>query len=343
MTDEQHQQGRGRYVAVVCRRCGGRFRARVWKQGLACPNCRAEETEPLQAPGGAVDYMLADRSHGTTAPDVALAQWAKWCGYITANQYDVAMHRQNSELQSGRPARPIHEVLISLGFLDEAKANGLLRFLAVQRPDPDDEDFVARLLRRGDADQQKVELVRQLQKERATERNEVPPIGQLLVEERVIGEGQMLELLREQARDGVGSLKMALDMSQPPAREAVVRGLVRRLKPSRLVIRNAVVVVLLAVAVWGVWAWRLSSPRLAVYGRCTACGNVVEVPWSATQWPAFCPRCRRTGVRFAVRCPNGHVFVRESPFSHESCPQCGADFGRLLTKEDVAELSRGPR
>lgn len=325
----------GSYIAVRCGNCGAAFRARAWQEGMSCPTCRAGGVQPLPAPGGAVDYILADRSQGTTSADVMFAEWAKWCGYITTHQYDAAIHRQNSELQSGQRASPIHEVMVSLRFLDKQRAQGLLRFLAVRRPDRHDEDFATRLLQRREADPQAVERVRELQRRMSRKRNEVPPIAQLLVQKHVITEAQMLDVLHEQSADGMGSLELALSISEPPPKETLVGKFGRRMAKSPHGIRNAALIVVLVLVAWGAWAWQLREPPIMLYGKCSTCGGLVEIEWTALDWPAQCPRCGHKTVSYAVMCPNGHIFARTSPFSMEPCPECGADFGRPLTEEDL--------
>jgi len=335
---EAEKSEQTRYVALRCRNCESVFRARAWKEGMSCPKCRAGGLQPLAAPGGAVDYVLADRSHGTTAADVMFAEWARWCGYITANQYNSALHRQNSELQAGGKARPIHEVMLSLGYMDQEKANGLLGFLAQPRPDSDDDDFVSRLVRQSGVDKQEVERICALQREMAGKRNEVPPIGQLLVQNRVITEARMLGLLHEQATDGTGSLNTALAMSQRPPKESAVGNLTRQVTASPHVARTAGILCGVVLAVFAVWAWALHEPEATAYGFCTTCKTWAAVPWTPAEWPARCPRCGTKGVMFAVMCPKGHVFLRDSPFGHEACPTCHSGFGRPLTKEEFLEF-----
>ncbi len=330
----------GRYLALRCRSCGSSFRARAWKEGMSCPKCHARGMQPLPAPGGAVDYVLADRSHGTTAADVMFGEWAKWSGAVTANQYNAAVHRQNSELQAGGKARPIHEVMLSLGHLTEEKANGLLAFLAHQRPDECDEDFVARLLRQRGIDKIEVERVSALQREMAGKRNEVPPIGQLLVQNRVITEARMLELLQEQAAEGGGSLKMAQTMCHRPPKESAVGNLARQVTHSPNIARNVVVLLGVLLAVGAAWAWALHEPGETAYGYCTTCKTWQAVAWTAATWPARCPRCSLKSVQFAVKCRNGHFFLRDSPFGHEKCPACGSGFGWPLTKAEFLELKQ---
>jgi predicted RNA-binding Zn-ribbon protein involved in translation (DUF1610 family) len=332
--------GGPRFVAVRCASCGAGFRARKWKEGLSCPVCAAATVRAEAAPGGAVDYTVADRRGGTTAADVAFGQWAKWCGYVTPNQYNTAVHRQNSELQSAPRSRPIHEVMLALGFLDEERAIGLLRFLTLPRPNADDDDFLRRAAEGGYCDAPAAERIRALQQKMAAKRNEVPPAAQLMLQKRLVTEAQMLEVLQAQERDGVGALKAVLTMSQPPPREKALDKVTRRARESPHTIFRVILAVVLLGLVAGVWAWQAREPELVAYGKCTECGSVMALPWTATEWPARCSSCGRRTVGFAVVCPNGHVFARSSPFSREPCPQCGADYGRPLTEEEFLKLTR---
>jgi hypothetical protein len=287
-----------------------------------------------------VDYIVAERRQGTASADVMFAEWAKWCGYVTANQYDTAMHRQNSDLQPGATAKPIHEVMVSLGLLSEEQAVGLLRFLCVRRPDADDEDFAARLLAQADVDGGAVKQAAETQRQMSRESNEVPPLGQLLVQGRAIAEARLLDLLREQARDGKGSLRTALSMSEPTPKETVVGKLAERVPWSRRALFKIAAVAILALVGIVLLAGQLRGPQEKAYGFCAACESYVAVAGRVSGWPTKCPACRQWAVRFAVRCPKGHIFTRRSPRSQEPCPECGAGFARPLTAEEFAELTR---
>ena len=325
-------------VAVRCGRCGATMRARGQTEGLKCPHCHSSRLSQVPVLGGAIEYACADRRHGTTAADVMLAEWAKWCNYVTANQYNAAMHRQNSEMQASGAARPIHEILIAQGAIDEQRVTGLLRFLCRKRPDADDEEFLARLAQRDDVDAAQVKEVAALQRKMAARRNEVPPIGQLLVQRHVISEGLMMEVLAAQAADGGGSLQTCLAMSQPPPKSTAAGRLVSRAKGSPQLIRSMVVLVLLSLLAAGIWALQFREETLYVVGRCEKCEAIVKVEWTPTQWPAKCPRCGRRAVYYALMCPNGHLFTRAFPFTNERCPECGADRGRPLTDEEYIRL-----
>jgi len=343
MVEDKTEAEQGRFVALQCRKCGGMFRARQWRDGVSCPNCRGSSVRPVPAPGGAVDYMLADRSQGTTADDVAFAEWAKWCGFVTANQYNTAMHRQNSELHETARTRPIHEVLASMGLLDKDKVEGLLRFLALPRPNLHDKDFVARLLRHGHADPEQVERVCRLQRRMADQNNEVRPVCQMLVHRRLITEAQMLEVLHEQEGQELGDLAVARQMAQRPPRDSVLMKLGRRVKGRKVPLRSIAVLAALLLVAYAVWSWQLRRPQIFVYGQCERCKCFVQVPWSATDWPRVCPVCRHRSVLYLVRCPKGHYYVRASPFSKEACPECGSDFGRQPTASEFAALLAAPR
>ena len=338
MSEETKQAPESHDTAVRCGNCNASMRARGALDGLKCPNCRSTDLREVPVIGGAIEYTCADRRHGTTAADVMLAEWAKWCGYLTPNQYNTAMHRQNSELQASGAARPIHEVWIDLGFIDEHRVEGLLRFLCRKRPDADDEDFLARLGAREDVDPAQVKQVAALQRKMAARRNEVPPVAQLLVQRHVLTEGQMLEVLQAQSAEGRGAKTTALAMSQAPVKESPASRLVRQAKGSPRAVATLALAVVLGLLATGLWAWQIREKPVYVVGRCSDCEGLVKVEWSVTDWPARCPRCGRQAVRYALICPNGHLFTRESPFTFEACPECGAGHGRPLTEEEYMRL-----
>jgi ribosomal protein S27E len=340
MQETGSERDGARYVAVQCRDCGAGLRARAWHEGIKCPKCGATNVEPLAAPGGAVDYTVADRSQGTTSADVMFAEWARWCEHITANQFNQAVHRQNSELQEQNRSTPIHELMIRMGFMDEERAVGVLRFLTVGRPNADDEDFVARLLKRPGIDRRKVAVVQEEQKALAGKRNEVPPVCQLLVQRRVIDESTMLDVLHEQDREGHGALRMALAMSRPVPKETLASKVRRRAEESPHFVRNAILLAVLVALTAGVWAWRLGGETQMVFIRCPNCGRLSQTAWSATDWPARCPRCGARAAEAAVVCENNHLFSWPTPYNPVPCPVCGTRAARLVTQGD---LDRGFR
>lgn len=326
--------GTADYIAVRCRSCEGRFRARTWSEDMACPACRATEMEPMAPPGGAIDYLLADRTQGTTRADVSFGEWARWSGAITANQYNTAVHRQTSELQERGVATPIHELLVAMKALDEEQALGILRFMTLARPEADDEDFVKRLLAQGEADTAKVAACQKQQAELAGQRNEVPHIGQLLLHRRVIDEAALLGILHEQDRAGRGALHVIRMVSTAPPKDTIAAKLARQAAESPRFIRNTIVVsVLLLVAVL-VWAWAMREPAATAFGRCETCQYQQEMPWDPLDWPATCRRCKSKTVRYLVVCPERHVYTWPSPLTPAPCPRCGSIRGRALTREE---------
>ncbi len=337
---EQAEEPEQHGIAGRCAACEVGFRVKAWHEGLKCPKCRAGDVVPLPVPGGAIDYVLADRSQGTTAHDVTFGLWAKWCDFITANQYNTAVHRQNSELHEGRRGRPLHEVMVSLDHLAEDKAVGILRFMAVSRPDRHDEDFVARLLTRPGVDADAVQNIAAQQRKMAQERNEVPPVCQLLEQAHVITETEMLSLLREEQHDKIGTLHVALSVSLPPPKVTAADKLLKRAKESPDLIRRVLLVtVIVALTILVCW-WRLREPPTEVYAECGWCGSTVLVEWDSMDWPRYCPLCRHKTAAYAVICPNGHQFTRAHPFSREKCPVCGSKRGRPLTEADLNRPSR---
>jgi hypothetical protein len=279
---------------------------------------------------------VADRSQGTTAGDVMFGEWARWCDYITANQFNQAVHRQNSELQEQERATPIHQLMIRMGYIDEERAMGLLRFLTVERPNYDDTDFIARLLSRRGVDREKVDAVQREQEAMAGKRNEVPPVCQLLVQRRVISEATMLEILQEQDHDGWGALRVARAMSMPVPKETVAAKLRRRAAESPTFVRNVIVIAALVAVAAGVWVWRLGGESEMVFIRCTTCERVTLVEWrGATEWPAPCPRCGALTGEVAVVCENRHLSSWPTPYQMIPCPICGSRSMRFVTQEDI--------
>jgi hypothetical protein len=343
MAEETKDGSHLRYVAVKCLSCDRQFRVRKWSEGMSCPECRATDVQPLPVPGGAVDYLLADRSQGTTRADVAFGEWARWCGFITANQYNTAVHRQTSQIQDGGSSAPIHEILIGMKALDEERAVGLLRFMTVRRPNADDEDLMSRLLATGKVDPQKVAACRTEQAALAKERNEVPFIGQLLLRRRVVDEETLVRILHEEDHERHGALHMARMMSTPPPKDTPLAKLARRTAKSPRLVRNAVVLAVLTAVVVAVWAYNLSETEQVTYGQCETCGFQQEVTWSATDWPATCSRCRKKTVMLLVKCPNGHIYTRLSPFSRSQCPVCKSGQARPLTAEEFKEFTSAGR
>lgn len=323
--------------ACACRVCGTRFLFTETGEGLVCPACGADSVDRLAAPGGALDYVVADRTHGTTTEDVWFAQWAKWANFVTPHQYDVALHRQNSEAQDEGMGRPIHEVMESMGMLDPLRSEGLMRFLAVPRPDEFDADFVERLLKQEGVNTRAVKRVQALQKQMAAERTCVPPIGQLLLAKGVIDEVQLVDILRKQAQEDTGSLSIAMKIRgrrESPADE---------LQKIRPVAQRVGLGLLIAIIVLG-GAYMLFREKPVMVGTwCSECGYTI---WQerAPSYPTECPICHSEppSVYLGYRCPEGHVFGRLHNQDPTPCPICGSAIGEPLGPDYDYRIRREP-
>ena len=320
-----------------CRLCRRSFQAEV-ASGLACPACGGDTIEKVHVPAGAFEYILADRSQGTTALDVMFAQWAKWCQCITPHQYDVAVHRQNSELQEAGVARPIHEIMLQQGFINDETADGLLRFLSFPRPDDFDRDFVARLLSEDEhVDEARVKEVGAVQQRMAAGRAMVPPLSQLLLSRGVITEVQLLDILREQTREGAGPLRLAAAMAGSVKRgsgPATVKGMLT----GRAARKVVMVAVLFAIAATLLTSY-FYEPPARIWGYCRQCHAIVKVeaPAPGETWPLKCPVCGYRDLYVAVKSLNGPVFGRQHAMSREPCPVTGSLTVHLLTDEEAAQ------
>ena len=335
MSETQQESSARTCVAVHCENCGRRFRARKWREGIVCPQCRSGQVKPLVAPGGAVDYYVADRSKGYTPADIRFAQWAKWCELITPRQFELSLIKLNRQLQEGKPPRPVHEIMMEQGFLGEREAVSLLEFLSLPRPDEQDQAFAEALQASVEVDRAGIARTQQLQRRAARQCHEVPPLCQLLVDCRVLSEAQMLAVLKLQERSGQGALATVRKMIEKALGREPARKVLKELSFRTPAVRAAVIMVALLVLGIGLWAWNASYGGTRMYVKCHRCGEVSQVRWSAT-FPVTCRRCGKLAARYAVVCRKcSSIFVRESPYSHEPCPDCGCPHARSVTPEDL--------
>ncbi|MDP6439587.1 MAG: hypothetical protein QGH74_08140 [Candidatus Brocadiia bacterium] len=328
-------------TAVLCEGCGRRFRAKSWREGMACPKCRSGDVKPVAAPGGAVDYYVTDRSSGFAHADIRFAQWAKWLELITPAQYEKTLLKQNRLVGNHEPVPPIHEVIVSDCLITEAQATGLLEFMALPRPDEDDAEFLELLARMADAPEEKVNDVKTLQRKAAGQYHEVPPICQLLVERRVINEAQLQAMLKFQRREQTGCPKTALDAISRHTAGARVSGreLLKRIACDRRVRRGAAIgagVLALALLTWGVLSAVLGAE---IYVKCTQCGVVNEVELADT-FPVECPTCGGPNANPAFMCSSGHVVVGKLGAPPAQCPICGVSDLHPLADEEFEQITQ---
>lgn len=336
MPDKTPDENQTNAVAAECQSCGHRFRLNQWGENVQCPECRANRVQPLVAPGGAVDYLTADRSEGYAPADVRFAQWAKWTGLITPNQHEIAFVKQNRQIQRGSDPDPIHEIMVNENWIAREQAEGLLEFMAFHRPCEDDEEFAELIKNRTDADEEKVDRTRKLQAGIASSRNEVPPLCQLLMEKRVITEAQMLGALKHLQKQGRGPLEKARRMAGERKSTRRVQAVKKKISLKNPVIRNILIVLLLLLL--GVGAWQIHAsrgPKAAV--KCRECDEVSWVSWSQS-YPVKCPSCGSKSAYYAMKCKNEHIFTISNPYQRrKKCPVCDTTRVRPLKEGDLEE------
>lgn len=321
-------------VAAECEACGRRFRARKWKEGMQCPKCDSGHVHPLVAPGGAVDYCVADRGNGYASADVRFAQWAKWTELITPNQYERAFVKQNRQIQAGRKPDPIHEIMVEEDWIAREQAIGLLEFMSLPRPDEHDGRFIRYLEHTTDADMEKVEKIRKLQMKAASRYHEVPPLCQLLMERRVLSEAQMLGILKRQEKNGEGLLAVARKMAGERKSTERARNLRKKVSLKNPTTRNVVIVLALLLLGLAAWHWQTGSGK-TVMVKCRKCGATGKAAWTKS-FPVTCPEKNHKAAYYAMICEEGHVFTVDNPYNpHITCPRCGTTNVRPLREEDL--------
>lgn len=317
------EQTPARLILVICDQCGARFKSKQWREGVKCPKCKEGALSPGVAPGGAVDYVLANRSEGYAIADIRVGQWAKWAELITPHQYEVAFVKQRRQVSAGGEIEPIHEILENQGFLTEGAATAILEFTTLTRPDGDDADLARRVIEKNIAPADKVKAIQDAQAKMAETANEIPPLVQLLCEKRVIDEGQLRALLGMQKQAGVGPLVTIPELIDRNRKESIYEKVAKGVKPPKHQIKNVLLVVgvfLLAGAAW-YHQWRRQQVHVDVIFMDTR--QQARILWPHA-WPAKNLRTgKRTGYML-VKCHRcGHEFGRENPDARTKCPICG--------------------
>jgi len=321
------------FTAMRCNACGAAMRIAADAESPVCSACGSDELHPLAVPGGAISYAMADRSSGTTAQDIAFAQWAKWTAAITPHQQDTAIHRQNSERNETGRVRAIHEHLIEMHAMDRKMAESLLRFMALPRPDALDAEFAAEIVEHDEADEEAVANTVAAQRALAARGENPLPLCQALVHRRIIPEVTMLKLLQEQAREGGGTLKMALAMEGPK----VQAGLLSHGRMRDRVVTSAKVAGLLTIIALTLWVF-LHKSTVYLYGICGGCNAIARME-PPEMWPAHCINCGRKDVLPAWKCPDcGRYYGRTTPIHIvELCPyeSCNCTSGTTVNDDNL--------
>ena len=336
--EKDESTGAAKYVAAECSACSRRFKLRGWREGIKCPKCDGGDLMPTVAEGGAVDYFIADRSKGYARPDIRFAQWAKWSELITPHQYEMAFRRQNKGLQNGEPPRPIHSIMLEEGWLTQKQATALLEFMCRTRPDQDDSSFAEAALQTGIAGAEDVEKAGQLQDQIADKASETPALCQIMLEKQIINESQLLPLLKNLRRKGLGPLaRLDETLKKPagaiPSGEGLKQGIAR----NKQLIKQGAVIFVLLLAAFGIWRWQTRVPGYRFPAICEECGETSVLAWpEPARFPVRCPACRRESAYWRYRCDNGHDFPHD-PFSARDprCPVCDSEDVKALKLEDL--------
>ena len=178
-----------------------------------------------------------------------------------------------------------------------------------------------------------------MQAEAAEKRHEVPPVCQLLVEKRIIGEAQMLAMLKFQSRSREGCLRSA--------QAAVLRHTKGKGGPAGVTdlslndpkVRYAGAIAGFLALALIIWAIAARATAEYMYVRCGACKSYSRVR-SSTEFPVECPVCLKKEANLAVICTNGHIFTRRGIGDRRACPVCGASTARPLTEEEYEAIPK---
>jgi hypothetical protein len=188
----------------------------------------------------------------------------------------------------------------------------------------------------GKADPEKVQKVQNLQMKAAKKYHEIPPLCQLLLERRVINEGEMLALLKKEEKNGRGPLYIGRKLLKPTLETTTDR--LRQmftLRDTR--VRNALIILALFAVGLGIWRWQAAGSDVHMFVKCRHCYAISEVPW-AQKFPVQCPNCGNTRAYYAMICENGHVFTVEDPLAPHRCPETGSSRVHPLTAEEARKL-----
>ncbi|MFP4027476.1 MAG: hypothetical protein ACLFWL_06780 [Candidatus Brocadiia bacterium] len=337
MPDESQKIGIQDAVAVRCEECGSLFRATKWREGLECPKCSSGHVKPEVAPGGAVDYYVADRSEGYAPADIRYSQWAKWSGLITPHQYEIGFIKQNRMIQHGEDPTPIHEIFINEGWITKEQAIRLLEFMCIPRPNEEDGRFIQILRETAEVDQERVEKIHKAQSKAAMKYHEVPPLCQLLVEKRVLGESEMLRILNQIKQRGRGALKIVEELVIKPTKKTRGEKLLKSISYRNPRARNIYIVAVLFLAAMGIWRWQTAENVPKMYVKCKHCGKINKVKW-AKELPVRCPNCGNKRAFYAMIGEDGHVFTVKNPYIPHVNPKTGSPDVRALSEEDVKKI-----
>jgi len=193
-----------------------------------------------------------------------------------------------------------------------------------KRPNKDDEDFGMIALQNNLVEQEALKEMQRAQKDYAQNHNEVPPLGMLMFEKRVLQENQVIAILKAQERKGRGLLhflKQAIDAN----REETL--LERILGPEDDPVRRRQILIAggLGLAVVGIWLKMIFGRKGDMIDvMCESCGAVYQVPWT-DEFPLRCKKCGKESVYWVYKCHKcGKLFTVHNPQVPTRCPFCNS-------------------
>ena len=306
-----------------CDKCSATYRRLRWTQGMKCPKCKSPDFFPVTIIGGAVDYTLADRSHGYALEDIRFAQLAKWSGLITPNQYTLTLSRQRQLASQSSSAPHIAQVMVSEGILESTESASVFQIMCKERPAEDDEVFAGIAVQNRLAKSARVEECKAVQQQMAKSKHEVPPLGQIMFEKRFLSENQVQAIYRKMVARRQGLVfEMAQAYEHNRELSAFEKMAGTKDEPDRrksfYVFCGLAVLILL---VWSKWLF-FSSSSERMWFHCDACAKTYEASFEDT-FPVECKLCKKEEARFARKCGDcSEVFGTNGWWGRVSCPHC---------------------
>ncbi len=310
-----------------CGECGATYRRLKWSPGMKCPKCGSQEFMPVAIIGGAIDYTLADRSHGYALEDIRFAQLAKWSGLITPNQYTQALSRQRQIGAEGGKTPHIAQVLINEGIMNTAETSAVFSYMCLPRPDDEDNALGNLAIEKKWATTRQVKECMDELAMMSRARHEVPPLVQLLFEKRIINENQVLALCQLVNKRKFGP-KFYLNRFYEENRELTAAEKIMGTKdqPER---RRAFYIFstlfILALVVWGHAFFGDQGDKiwyLCENPDCKAYHKPFLGEWNDV-FPAECPVCHKKTLFCARKCMRcGALFGAAGWWGQYTCPVC---------------------
>lgn len=307
---------------VRCGSCGATYRRLQWTQGMVCPKCCSPDFFPVIIIDGALDYALADRTHGFAPEDIRFGQLAKWAGLITQSQYARALSLQQQLARRNHVPPHIAQIMISEGILKSTQASAIFQVMCKPRPAADDDLFAQMVLRNNLTGVGNIEECRRAQKQMAKGRHEVPPLGQLMFEKRYLNENQVQAVYRKMRGQGVvHEIARACEANRKLTPLEKLMG--TKDEPERR--RNSMLLCILTVIVFAVWAhWMFGPSGETMWFKCEnpGCAKVFDGSF-ADKFPTKCPYCKQETAMYARKCCKcGTVFGTNGWWGRAVCPDC---------------------